>query len=381
MAESKLFQPLKVGNSIVDHRIVMAPLTRFRADVDHVQLPQALEYYSQRASVPGTLIITEATLISEAHSGFPNAPGLWTDAQIKSWKIITDAVHDRRCTIFCQLIAPGRAAALNPSDGGARQLLSSSATPMTEEEDSDVPQEMTPEQIASCISDFTQTAKNAILAGFDGIEIHGANGYLVDQFLQDNCNKRSDRWGGSIENRARFALEITSAIVEAIGADRVGFRISPFSQFQGMRMADPIPQFSFLTERLKRYKLAYLHIIESRVNNNVDIECTDSIKFLLDIWGNTSPIFVAGGYTPENARQAVDGEYKDYDVAVVFGRHFLANPDLPYRIKEGQPLNKYDRASFYTPLLPEGYIDYPFSPGFVAGKALGTKSTSLTLTQ
>ncbi|PKK48826.1 hypothetical protein CI102_6333 [Trichoderma harzianum] len=353
MAESKLFEPLKVGNSILDHRIVMAPLTRFRADGNRVQLPQALEYYSQRASVPGTLIITEATLISEAHSGFPNAPGLWTDAQIESWKIITDAVHDGRCTIFCQLIAPGRAAVLSPLAGGARQLLSSSATPMTEEEDADVPQEMTPEQIASCISDFAQAAKNAIRAGFDGIEIHGANGYLIDQFLQDNCNKRSDRWGGSIENRARFALEITSAIVEAIGAER----------------------------NLKRYRLAYLHIIESRVNNNVDIECTDSIKFLLDIWGNTSPIFVAGGYTPKNARQAVDGEYRDYDVAVVFGRHFLANPDLPYRIKEGQPLNKYDRASFYTPLLPEGYIDYPSSPGFVPGRALSARGTSLALAQ
>ncbi|PNP49020.1 hypothetical protein THARTR1_10231 [Trichoderma harzianum] len=252
---------------------------------------------------------------------------------------------------------------------------------MTEEEDCVVPQEMTHEQIASCISDFTQAAKNAIRAGFDGIEIHGANGYLIDQFLQDNCNKRSDLWGGSIENRARFALEITSAIVEAIGAERVGFRMSPFSQFQGMRMGDPIPQFSFITERLRPNQLAYLHIIESRVNNNVDIECTDSIKFLLDIWRNTSPIFVAGGYTPENARQAVDAEYRDYDVAVVFGRHFLANPDLPYRIKEGEPLNKYDRASFYTPLLPEGYIDYPFSPGFVAGMGLSTKGNSLALTQ
>lgn len=137
-------------------------------------------------------------------------------------------------------------------------------------------------------------------------------------------------------------------------------------------MADPIPQFSFLAEQLKRYKLAYLHVIESRVNNNVDIECSDSIKFLLDIWHNTSPIFVAGGYTPETACQAINGEYRDYDVAVVFGRHFLANPDLPYRIKEGRPLNKYDRASFYTPLVPKGYTDYPFSPDFIAGRALSS---------
>jgi 2,4-dienoyl-CoA reductase-like NADH-dependent reductase (Old Yellow Enzyme family) len=133
---------------------------------------------------------------------------------------------------------------------------------------------------------------------------------------------------------------------------------------------DPIPQFTYLVERLKLHGLAYLHVIESRVNNNVDIEKTDSIDFLLDIWGNTSPVFVAGGYTPENAVLAVDEEYKNYDVAVVFGRHFLANPDLPYRIKHGLPLNKYDRASFYTPLLPVGYTDYPFSSGFIDGRAL-----------
>ncbi|KAM0473685.1 hypothetical protein ACHAPX_008090 [Trichoderma viride] len=380
MAESKLFMPLRIGNSLLDHRIVMAPLTRFRADDDHIQLPLAVEYYSQRASVPGTLIIAEATLISEAHSGFPNAPGLWTDAQIEGWKRITDAVHDRRCNIFCQLIAPGRAAVLNSSGGGTLELLCSSATPMTEEEDCAVPHEMTHEQIISCITDFKQAAKNAIQAGFDGVEIHGANGYLIDQFLQDNCNQRRDLWGGSIDNRARLALEITSAVVDAIGAEKVGFRISPFSLFQGMKMKDPIPQFSFVAEQLKRHRLAYLHIIESRVNNNVDIKCTDSIKFLLDIWQNTSPVFVAGGYTPENALKAVNGEYRDYEVAVVFGRHFIANPDLPYRMKKGLALNKYDRASFYTPLLPEGYTDYPFSSGFVAGKSLGSEGASLGIT-
>jgi 2,4-dienoyl-CoA reductase-like NADH-dependent reductase (Old Yellow Enzyme family) len=372
MGASKLFKPLQVGGSMLDHRVVMAPLTRFRADENHIQLPLAQEYYSQRASVPGTLIIAEATLISEAHSGFPNAPGLWTDAQIEGWKVITDAVHLKGCSIFCQLIAPGRAAVSNPLGEGYHPLLSSSAMPLTEGEDGVTPQEMTHEQIITCIAEFKQAAKKAILAGFDGVEVHGANGYLIDQFLQDNCNKRVDLWGGNIENRARFALEITSAIVNAIGADKVGFRISPFSLFQGMKMADPIPQFSFLAERLKQYNLAYLHVIESRVNNNVDVESGDSIKFLLEIWRNTSPIFVAGGYTPENVYRAVDVEYKDYDVAVVFGRHFLANPDLPYRIKEGLPLNKYDRASFYTPLLPEGYTDYPFGPGFVAGRTLSS---------
>lgn len=155
------------------------------------------------------------------------------------------------------------------------------------------------------------------------------------------------------------------------------FALVHLASFQGMKVINPIPQFSFLAERLKRYQLAYLHIIESRVNNNVDIECTDSIKFLLDIWQNTSPIFVAGGYTPETAFKAINGEYRDYDVAVIFGRYFLANPDLPYRIKEGRPLNKYDRASFYTPLLPKGYTDYP---DIVAGRALSSKGASLGIT-
>ncbi|KAH8809198.1 NADH:flavin oxidoreductase/NADH oxidase [Xylogone sp. PMI_703] len=368
MMESKLFQPLQVGGVKLEHRIVMAPLTRFRADEGHIQLPIAAEYYSQRASIPGTLIIAEATLISPAHGGFPNAPGLWTDAQIASWKVITDAVHARKCSIFCQLIAPGRAADADVLSKRNYTLLSSSAVPITDS--SAIPQEMTPNQILSCIADFKKAAKNAILAGFDGVEVHGANGYLVDQFLQDNCNKRCDSWGGSVANRAKFALEIAAALVEAIGKDKVGFRISPFSLFQGMRMKDPIPQFAYLVEQLKLLQLAYLHIIESRVNNFVDVEKTDSIEFFLEIWGNTSPVFVAGGYTPENAATAVDDEYKNYDVAVVFGRHFLANPDLPYRIKHGLPLNKYDRASFYTPLLPVGYTDYPFYSDFIQGKAL-----------
>ncbi|KAF7556389.1 hypothetical protein G7Z17_g1430 [Cylindrodendrum hubeiense] len=230
---------------------------------------------------------------------------------------------------------------------------------------------MTAAEIASAIEDFAQSARNAITAGFDGIEVHGANGYLVDQFLQDTCNQRTDQWGGSIENRAKFPIDIVAALVNAIGADRVGFRISPFNNFQGMKMKDPVPQFSYLASRLKDFSLAYLHIIESRVNNWQDVEKAEGIDFLLDIWNGTSPMFLAGGFTPEIAQKAVDEEYAKYDdVAVVFGRHFLANPDLPFRIKNGLQLNKYDRNSFYTPLTPSGYIDYPFHPEFTQGKAL-----------
>ncbi|KAF6828474.1 NADH:flavin oxidoreductase NADH oxidase [Colletotrichum musicola] len=366
---SKLFQPLRVGKAQLSHRVVMAPLTRFRFNPDHTPLDIALDYYVQRAAVPGTLIIAEAVLISEAHGGFPNAPGIWTEAQIAGWRKITDAVHAAGSSIYCQLIAPGRAAVVPVLEKeGGHPLLSSSAVPISD--DSPVPREMTADEIAQAVCDFAQAGKNAIAAGFDGVEVHGANGYLVDQFLQDNCNKRTDAWGGSVENRSRFAVDVAAALVDAIGADRVGFRISPYSNFQSMRMADPVPQFSDLARKLRDLGLAYLHIIESRVNNWEDVEKVEGIEFLLEIWNNVSPVLVAGGFTPELAQRAVDEEYAKWDVAVVFGRHFLANPDLPFRIKHGLPLNKYDRATFYTPSIPQGYIDYPFHPDFKKGTPL-----------
>ncbi|KAK1997143.1 NADH:flavin oxidoreductase/NADH oxidase [Colletotrichum falcatum] len=366
---SKLFQPLKVGQAQLSHRVVMAPLTRFRFEPDHTPLDIALEYYTQRASVPGTLIIAEAVLISPAHGGFPNAPGIWDERQIAGWRRITDAVHAKGCGIFCQLVAPGRAAAVSVLEKeGGHPLLSSSAVPIGPE--SPVPREMTAEEIAAAVRDFAQAGRNAVAAGFDGVEVHGANGYLVDQFLQDNCNRRADRWGGSVENRARFPVDVAAALADAVGPDRVGFRISPWSNFQGMRMGDPVPQFSFLAQKLKELGLAYLHVVESRVNNWQDVEKVEGIDFILEIWDNASPVLVAGGFTPELARKAVDDEYAKWDVAVVFGRHFLANPDLPFRIKHSLPLNKYDRQTFYTPHVPQGYIDYPFHPDFKAGQPL-----------
>lgn len=362
---TRLFEPIRIGNIQLKHRVAMAPLTRCRADENHVQLPMALEYYCQRASVPGTLIITESTLISPDHAGFPHAPGIWTDNQIAAWKQIVDAVHARGCSIICQIVAPGRAADDQTlrADAG-HGIRSSSAIPLTD--GAPVPEPMTEEHIQSTIRDFTRAAENAVAAGFDGVEVHGANGYLVDQFLQDTCNQRDDRWGGSVENRARFGLEVTRSIADAIGADKLGYRISPWSTFQGMRMADPIPQFSYLVGKLKELNIAYLHIIESRVMNFVDVEKVQGIEFVLDIWGKTSPVLVAGGFDPKSAKHAVDEEYKGYEVAIVFGRHFLANPDLPFRIRHGLDLNKYDRTTFYTPQSPQGYLDYEFSPEFLA---------------
>ncbi|OGM40910.1 NADH:flavin oxidoreductase/NADH oxidase family protein [Aspergillus bombycis] len=360
---TQLFEPLRVGNLTLNHRVVMAPLTRLRADEHHVPLPMSTNYYAQRASVPGTLIIAEATLISAAAGGVPHAPGLFTDAQIQAWKKITDAVHAKGSYIYCQLIALGRAA--DPSTlrkEGGFEVSAPSAIAM--QDGATVPQALSEEEIRGFIRDFAAAGRNAILAGFDGVEVHGANGYLVDQFLQDVSNQRTDQWGGSIENRARFGVEVAKALVEAVGADRVGFRISPWNTWQGMKMADPAPQFSYLVRRLKELGLAYLHAIESRVINNVDCEKREDLQPFLEIWGRATPVLLAGGYTPDNVRQAVEEEYQGYNVAVVFGRHFLANPDLPFRLQHGIPLQKYDRDTFYTPMQCHGYADYPFSSEF-----------------
>lgn len=360
---SELFQPLRIGNVELQHRVVMAPLTRLRADADHVPLPMSTPYYEQRASVPGTLIIAEATLISAPEAGIPHGPGIWTEAQIAEWKKITDAIHAKGSYAFCQLIALGRAASPEELKKGGNELFAPS--PIAMEEGMPVPKELGEEQIQKIIADFAIAAKNAVRAGFDGVEVHGANGYLVDQFMQDVTNQRQDQWGGSVPNRARFGLEVAKALVDAVGAEKVGFRLSPWNTWQSMKMADPVPQFSYFVEQLKTLKLAYLHVVESRVINNIDCEKGESLKFLLDIWGKTSPVLVAGGYNPGNVEGAYGDEYKNNDVAVVFGRHFISNPDLPFRIQHQLPLTPYDRSSFYTATQAAGYGDYPFSAEFI----------------
>lgn len=363
---SKLFTPLQVGNNKLQHRVIMAPLTRYRADDAHVQLDFVKEYYTQRATVPGTLLITEATFISPRASGYANVPGIWNKAQITAWKEITDAVHAKGSFIWCQLWALGRAASTKVTDSEGQKVQSSSNIPIP---GGSTTVAMDEEEIHAFIADYAQAAKNAIEAGFDGVEIHGANGYLIDQFTQDTANDRTDGWGGSIEKRARFGLEVSKAVVDAIGAERTGIRLSPFSVFQAMKMKEPIPQFSYLIKGLKELKLAYLHLVESRINGNADIEASEKLQPLVKIWDNTSPIFVAGGFKTDSAKKAVDEEYKDTDTAVVFGRYFISNPDLPYKIKEGIDFVPYNRDTFYNAKSRIGYTDYPFSKEFVAAQA------------
>ncbi|CEL54804.1 Festuclavine dehydrogenase subunit FgaOx3 OS=Neosartorya fumigata (strain ATCC MYA-4609 / Af293 / CBS 101355 / FGSC A1100) GN=fgaOx3 PE=3 SV=1 [Rhizoctonia solani AG-1 IB] len=356
----KLFQPLRVGDITLQHRVILAPLTRFRANKEHVHQDIAAEYYEQRAEVPGTLLITEATFIAAEAGGYNNVPGIWSEDQIQAWKNVVERVHAKGSYIYLQLWAIGRAAEPDVIHAEGYPYVSSSSTLL--EGRSEAPQELTKEDIKRYVGLYVQAAKNAVhKAGFDGVEIHAANGYLPEQFLQDTCNQRTDEYGGSIENRARFVLEITDAVVEAVGVKKTGIRFSPWSRFLGMRMKDPIPTFSYvLHELVKRYpELAYVHFVESVVAGDGDADPAhksniESNRFAREIWGNR-PFFIAGGFKLNTALEVAE---KYEQTAVAFGRLFIANPDLPARLQQDLPLNAYNRATFYTPGAI-GYTDYP----------------------
>ncbi|EMC93881.1 hypothetical protein BAUCODRAFT_141299 [Baudoinia panamericana UAMH 10762] len=366
---TKLFAPVKLGKDELAHRVVMAPLTRYRCDDDWVPLPIAKEYYSQRACIPGTLIISEATVISLRHAGRRNVPGLWAPAQIAAWREITNVVHAQGCRIWCQLWAQGRAGHADVLEGVGSKLMSSSAIPLSGD-GKPVPVEMTEDDIQGTINDYVTAARNAIEAGFDGVEVHGGNGYLPDQFLQDTCNKRTDGWGGTIEKRCRFHLALMEALVAAVGAERTAVRLSPWSDFLDMLMDDPLPTFTHLVSELKKMKLGYLSLIEARISGNDDTNVAKDkdVSFLVKLWDNISPVILAGGFNTESAKDTVDVKYADYDVAIAFGRYFVSNPDLVYRVQETIAMTKYDRAVFYTPKLAKGYVDWDFSPEFVAAR-------------
>lgn len=362
MAESRLFKPMKIGNIEIKHRIGMAPLTRVRATEHNVPTPLMKEYYSQRASAPGTLIISEGTFISpSSRGGWPNVPGVWSQEQVLAWKEITEEVHRKGCFIYCQVFATGRAAKAEEAEKHEITIVGPSAIPI--DKNAPVPEPMTIENIKQVIQEFATASKNAVQAGFDGVEIHCANGFLVDQFTQDNSNKRSDDYGGTVENRSRFVNEIMKAVVDAIGPERVGLRLSPFSDFQGMRMANPEPQFADVIDKASKLNLAYLHLIESRISGAEDVASSDRLDFAYERWNG--PILVAGGYKVAEAKRLVDEEYPEKDIMVIMGRHFVSNPDLIFRIKKGLELAAYDRETFYAS-FSTGYIDYPFSKEFLA---------------
>lgn len=342
-------------------------MTRFRADDSAVPLPFVKEYYKQRASIPGTLLITEATAISSQSQGFANVPGIWTLPQIHAWREVVDSVHSNGSYIWLQLWATGRSSEMGVLATKGLDLTSSSAVPAGPDEPT--PRALTEREIETYIEEHVQAAKNAMLAGFDGVEIHGANGFLIDQFFQASCNQRSDGWGGSIQKRARFGLEITKRIVDAIGADRVGMKLSPWSTFQGMgTMRGLVPQFEYVLARLHEMDIAYLHLANSRWVEDVTHPDADNETFVR-MWGKSKPVLLAGGYDAASARRVVDKTYAGYgNVAVVFGRLYISNPDLPFRVQHGLRLQEYDRDTFYVPFSDKGYLDYPFSDEFLASK-------------
>jgi NADPH2 dehydrogenase len=370
-SQSRLFKPLKVGHANLNHRIVLAPLTRYRNDDEHVPLPLMEKYYSERAAVPGTLVISEATAIAHEDEGQPNAPGFITEAQAAGWSKVIDAVHANGSYYFQQIWGMGRAADAKYLAGRGLKYLSSSAVPMKE---GDVtPEAMTEEHILATIRNFVDTAKRVVAAGGDGIEIHSAHGYLLDQFLSDNVNKRTDKWGGSVENRSRLLLEVVKAVVDAIGAERVGIRLSPYASFQNAQKSDIQGQYTYLIDKLKEMNVsfAYLSLVEATGDPAALLLGADTpnagktLDFILERWNNASPVMVAGGYTPESAAWAVEEHYKKWDVLVAFGRYFIANPDLVFKMQHGLELTKWNRATFYKNKSAEGYIDYPFSEDFI----------------
>ncbi|KAL2863857.1 alkene reductase [Aspergillus lucknowensis] len=375
MPTSKLFTPLKVGSIEVAHRLALAPMTRFRNDDRHVPLDMVIQYYEQRASVPGTLLITEATLISQRAGVYKNVPGIWSPEQIAQWRKVTDAVHAKGSYIYSQLWALGRVADIEATRGEVGRPDAELIAPTAEAfSPGVVPREMSEDDIRGVIGDFATAARNAVAAGFDGVEIHGANGYLIDQFIQNVTNKRNDRWGGSVENRARFPVEVIRAVVDAIGAERTAIRYSPWSTYQGMGKdsdAELIEQFGEVARQTAEFGLAYVHLVQGTVSGNADVDAHPErdLDFFFRAYGHAGPVAVAGGYLGESARNAVDVHYKGYDVLVAIGRPWTANPDLPFRVKQGIPMRKYEREHFYTALSARGYIDYEFSEEFKTATA------------
>jgi NADPH2 dehydrogenase len=377
----KLFNPIQIGTTDLSHRIVMASMTRFRTDEDQVILPFVKDYYAQRASIPGTLIFSEAAIVSRLAGSIPHMPEIWSSAQITAWKPVVDAVHAKGSYMFAQLVGNGRCAFPEERAKDGLDLIAPSAIPVGSGEGAGVvptdgenptPREMTEEEIWQVIDDFAQAAKNAVeVCGFDGVEINACNGHLVDQFIQDTSNQRTDAWGGSIEKRSRFAIEIAKAVIAVVGKDKVGFRFSPFSAYLSMRMASPLPQFTHLIKELKALGVAFIHLIEPRIAGDTfgsGVATSDSTIPYMDAWGNERPIIVAGGYTAESAQKvlAAGGLYEGRNVAIAFGRHYVSNPDLVFRVKNGVPLSPYDRPTFYTIGSEKGFTDYGFSEEFKA---------------
>jgi N-ethylmaleimide reductase len=361
-----LFSPLQIGPYHLRHRVAMAPLTRMRAEKPSLSpRPLNAEYYAQRAT-PGGLIIAEASPVMATGFGSPGVPGIYTEQQIAGWRKVVDAVHAKGGIIFLQLWHVGRVSHPSFQPGGVLPVAPS-AVPIADLKTAtadgkvvpyETPRALETGEIPAVIDAYRQAADNALHAGFDGVEIHGANGYLIEQFLQSHSNLRIDQYGGSIENRVRFLMEVTQAAVDVWGADRVGVRLSPYGIANGSGEADPMPLYTHAIRSLNPLGLAYLHFIEPRSSGagraEVNHQNVPSAMVLFrPIW--KGKLITAGGFTGETAEAAIADGHAD---AIAFGRIFISNPDLPRRLQRGYPLTPYNRATFYGGEVA-GYTDYP----------------------
>jgi len=354
----KLFEPTRIGDIEVANRVVMAPLTRSRADEaagDIPGSPMNVEYYRQRSNAG--LIISEGTQVSPLGKGYMATPGIYSDEQVEGWKPITQAVHEAGSKIVAQIWHVGRVTHPNLT-GGVQPIAPSAVTPKVTaythagKVEAPQPRALATEEIKEIVAEYRRGAANAIRAGFDGIELHGANGYLIDQFLRDGANQRTDEYGGSIENRARFALEVVDAVVAEIGAGRVGIRLSPVTPANDLADSNPQAVFGYLVEELDKRGIAFIHFVEGATGGPRDIPGFD---FAWARQAFKGTYIANNGYTREMALEAVESGRAD---AVAFGRAYIANPDLVQRLKLNAPFNTPNPQTFYVP-GEAGYIDYP----------------------
>ncbi|MBZ7924219.1 alkene reductase [Ensifer adhaerens] len=352
-----IFSSFKLGGLDLPSRIVMAPMTRSRAGDNEVPLEIAATYYEQRASAG--LIISEGTQISRQGLGYPGTPGIHSDEQVAGWQKVTSRVHDAGGRIFAQLWHVGRIShpSLQPDNGlpvgpsaiqPAGEIFTfSGMQPFV------TPRALELSEIKEIIDQYKAAAENAKRAGFDGVELHGANGYLIDQFIRDKTNRRTDAYGGTALNRVRLLLEATDALIDVWGAERVGVRLSPTNPFNDIADSHPADTFAVAVRELASRSLAYLHVVEPQQGHTVEKGEWPDIKYFRRLWDGV--LMANGGYTLERANQVVNDNAADL---ISFGAPFLANPDLPYRFKVGAALNAPDQATFYTG-GEKGYIDYP----------------------
>ncbi|XP_020226584.1 12-oxophytodienoate reductase 3 [Cajanus cajan] len=374
-SSSPLFSPYKMGKFNLSHRVVLAPMTRCRG-LNGIPQAAHVEYYAQR-STPAGLLITEGTLISPTSSGFPHVPGIYTEEQVEAWRNVVDAVHAKGSIIFCQLWHVGRASHQVYQPNGDLPISSTSKAisekwkvlmPHGSFGAFSEPRALNTSEISQVVEHYRQAAINAIRAGFDGIEIHGAHGYLIDQFLKDGINDRTDEYGGSLENRCRFLMEVLKAVVSSIGAERVALRISPAIDFLDAFDSDPLGLGLAVIERLNSFqrevgtKLTYLHVTQPRftlLDKAVSTVSEEERDYLMQKWRKAyeGTFMCSGGFTRDLGMEAVAQGNADL---VSYGRLFISNPDLVLRLKLNAPLAKYNRDTFYTNDPVVGYTDYPF---------------------